>query len=89
MASNPWSYNTDGTAVVSPINNNPDTGGITPDSSTYPAMANDYGLGSQSAPGNASAANYATQPVTLNLPDTNSKGLNPFSIQGESNARGN
>lgn len=59
--------------------------------SSYPAYSNPYGLGSpvtatptsQPAGGNA----YSAQGVTVNIPDTSSRGLNPWSLMGESNAR--
>lgn len=60
----------------------------------YPAYGNQYGLGGQISPPsstgiqNAAQADYAGgQGVTVNVPDTSSRGFNPWSIQGESNAR--
>lgn len=59
--------------------------------SSYPATTNDYGLGStQSQPvaGSASNPTYGGQPITLTVPDTSSRGFNPWSLSGEANARG-
>lgn len=59
------------------------------DASQYPAMANAYGLGqSQPIPGAASNPGYLSQPITVTVPDTASRGFNPWSLTGEANARG-
>ena len=57
----------------------------------YPAMSNAYGLGQQVDPmaGAASNPDYATNPITVPVPDTASRGFNPWSLTGEANARGN
>lgn len=63
--------------------------------SGYPAYGNQYGLGGQisppsstGAPANAAQSDYGGgQGVTMNVPDTSSRGFNPWSIQGESNSR--
>lgn len=63
----------------------------------YPAYGNQYGLGGQISPPSSTGASTsptppqnggASQGVTANVPDTSSRGFNPWSIQGESNARG-
>lgn len=56
------------------------------DGSQYPALQNQWGLGS--TPGSASAPSYGAAPVTINMPDSGSRGFNPWSMQGEANARG-
>lgn len=65
----------------------------------YPAMQNPYGLGSvvgggtsgggTPTPGSASAPSFNTTPVTSNqaATDSSSRGFNPWSMQGEANAR--
>lgn len=61
------------------------------DGSSYPAMTNAYGLGSQESsaiPGSASNPGFGAQPISLTVPDTASRGFNPWSLTGESNARG-
>lgn len=59
------------------------------DGSKYPAMQNSYGLGDTGpTPGTASNPNYLTQPMSVTMPDSSSRGFNPWSLQGESNARG-
>lgn len=85
MASNPWTYNSQGYANV-PELQKPDTGNAVPSGSAYPAMANDYGLGA--IQGSAANPNYQNQPLTVTVPDTASRGFNPWSLTGESNARG-
>ena len=59
--------------------------------SSYPAMPNSYGLGSSTTPAPATAApaasSYSGQGVTVNVPDTSARGLNPWSLQGEANSR--
>lgn len=62
--------------------------------SQYPAYGNQYGLGgaispppSGAAPNTAQSDYTGGQGVTVNVPDTSSRGFNPWSIQGESNAR--
>lgn len=52
--------------------------------SAYPAMANAYGLGSQSNVG----AGVGSQPINVSMPDTSTRGANPWSLVGESNSRG-
>src|ERR1035437_3542631 len=62
----------------------------------YPSYPNQYGLGTQnpssgfggttsSSSGGGTA--YASQPVTVQVPDTTSRGASPWSYLGESNAR--
>lgn len=63
------------------------------DGSSYPAMQNSYGLGNYgqqptAIPGSASNPSYQTQPMNVVMPDSASRGFNPWSLQGESNARG-
>lgn len=61
------------------------------DASAYPAMTNSYGLGTGASapiPGAAANPSYLQQPLTTQLPDTSSRGFNPWSLSGESNARG-
>lgn len=63
------------------------------DASAYPAMQNSYGLGNMgqqpsAIPGSASNPSYQTQPINITMPDSGSRGFNPWSLQGESNARG-
>lgn len=58
--------------------------------SAYPAFGNQYGLGGALPSGgqpSAAMSDYSGQGVTVNVPDTSSRGFNPWSIQGESNAR--
>lgn len=63
--------------------------------SSYPAYGNQYGLGGQISPPSSTGASTSPaggdysggQGVTVNVPDTSSRGFNPWSIQGESNAR--
>lgn len=89
MTSNPWSYNAQGYAMV-PDLQTPDTGNAVPSAGSYPAMPNDYGLGDQTGAiqGSAANPNYQNQPLTVTVPDTASRGFNPWSLTGESNARG-
>lgn len=57
----------------------------------YPAMQNSYGIGAPvggSIPGNASAQGFGAKPITNNATDSASRGFNPWSLSGESNARG-
>lgn len=60
----------------------------------YPAMANDYGLGQgtpqqpQAFAGSAAGPDYLQKPLTLNIDNSSSRGFNPWSTVGESNARG-
>lgn len=57
----------------------------------YPAMTNSYGLGGQQSPavpGSASNPAFGAQPITVTVPDTASRGFNPWSLTGEANARG-
>ncbi len=63
--------------------------------SQYPTYPNPYGIGSGSSqgdtgavPGTASNPNYLTKPVSVTVPDSASRGFNPWSLTGESNARG-
>lgn len=59
--------------------------------SNYPAMPNGFGLGLQqpSIPQNyASSPGFMSQPLNTTMPDSGSRGFNPWSLQGESNARG-
>lgn len=61
------------------------------DASAYPAMTNAYGLGSSQSsaiPGSASNPAFGAAPLTIAVPDTASRGFNPWSLTGESNARG-
>lgn len=54
--------------------------------SQYPAMSNSYGLGS--IPGTASNPSYNSQPLNTSMPDTGSRGFNPWSLTGEALSRG-
>ncbi len=57
----------------------------------YPAMPNSYGLGSQPSDpiaGAASNPDFNAQPITVAVPDTASRGFNPWSLSGEANSRG-
>lgn len=60
----------------------------------YPAFSNDFGLGApitpvaQPTPGAQSNPGYLDQPINVNVPDSSGRGFNPWSLQGESNARG-
>lgn len=65
-------------------------GGTPSSTSTYPTMTNSYGLGTSSAPvvGSASNPSFNGQPITVDVPDTSSRGFNPWSLTGEANARG-
>lgn len=59
--------------------------------SSYPATTNTFGLGdTQSTPvaGSASNPTYGGQPISVSIPDTSSRGFNPWSLSGEANARG-
>lgn len=63
--------------------------------SSYPSYPNQYGLGSQNpASGQGQAApgtSYGAPPqpqLTQNAQDNTSRGFNPWSLIGESNARG-
>lgn len=60
------------------------------DANAYPAMANSYGIGNTTGavPGQAAGPGYAQQPLNITMPDSGSRGFNPWSLQGESNARG-
>lgn len=59
--------------------------------SSYPAFPNSYGLGGSTAaaPAAASAPQgaYSSGAVTVNVPDTSSRGFSPWSMVGESNSR--
>ncbi len=61
------------------------------DANAYPAMANSYGIGQQpqAVPGQASNPSFQAQPLTQTMPDSGSRGFNPWSLAGESNSRGN
>ncbi len=62
----------------------------------YPSYPNQFGLGSQNPnsgfgtptpqSGDSGTA-FASTPITVNTPDTTSRGANPWSFIGESNAR--
>lgn len=55
---------------------------------SYPTMANDYGLGQGAESLDpASSEGGMQKPITVNMNDTSSKGFNPWSMMGESNAR--
>lgn len=61
--------------------------------SQYPAMQNAYGLGGpmdqpEAVPGTASNPNYMEEGLTTTMPDSGSRGFNPWSLTGEANARG-
>lgn len=58
-------------------------------SAGYPAMPNQFGLGQGAVPGTASNPNYMTQKLTSPPGNESSRGFNPWSLMGESNARGN
>lgn len=76
-------------AIDSQINaygGTPADGGGNP---AYPTMANSYGLGTSAPiPGSASNPAFGSQPITVSVPDTSSRGFNPWSLTGEANARG-
>ncbi len=57
----------------------------------YPTMSNSYGIGEQpsAVPGQAAGPSFQTQPLNVTMPDSGSRGFNPWSLSGESNARGN
>jgi hypothetical protein len=56
--------------------------------SSYPAMANDYGLGqAQAAPGAASSPSFGATDISVTVPDASSRGFNPWSLQGEALSR--
>lgn len=60
--------------------------------SQYPALPNEYGLGDTSqfqgaVPGSQSNPSYMTSPLSTTVPDSGSRGFNPWSLLGESNAR--
>ncbi len=61
------------------------------DANAYPTMSNAYGIGQQpsAVPGQAAAPSFQAQPLTTTMPDSGSRGFNPWSLAGESNARGN
>lgn len=67
-------------------------GMTTSNGSNYPAMSNSYGLGSSinspTMPVGNSGNNYAQNPINISMPDSSSRGFNPWSLTGESNARG-
>lgn len=81
-------------------NYNYSTGQYDPSSaSSYPTYPNDAGVGSQ-APfsgstqtpttpmaGSSSNPGYLAQSINVQVPDTSSRGFNPWSLTGESNAR--
>lgn len=62
----------------------------------YPAYPNAYGLGgpiddvpqSQPIPGSPSNPDYMEKPGNVTATDSSSRGFNPWSLMGESNARG-
>lgn len=59
--------------------------------SAYPAMSNAFGLGSSQStpiPGSASNPGYGSQPISITVPDSSSRGFNPWSLTGEANSRG-
>lgn len=65
--------------------------GGTPSSSGsggYPAMANAYGIGSSTSGAGAGSDSSGSSPINISMPDTSTRGTNPWSYQGESNARG-
>lgn len=101
--SNPWEFmlNQDSQAATqNTAQANQNIGALTEqmgnyggNGSAYPAMQNSYGLGNtgqqpQAIPGTASNPSYQTQPMNVTMPDSASRGFNPWSLQGESNARG-
>lgn len=75
---NPWTSGAAGeTSAGAPANQG-----------AYPAMANDYGLG-QAQPTSASSSSpgYASQDISVTVPDSGSRGFNPWSLQGEALSR--
>lgn len=65
-----------------------------PGSSNYPAYPNSFGLGNSGGLGGASPSqgvqtpsSYSQNGVTVNVPDTSSRGFSPWSMVGESNSR--
>lgn len=70
--------------------------GPTAPAGTYPAMQNSFGLGSPPTPAaaptpaptnGASDPNFAVKSLSTAVSDSGSKGFNPWSMQGEANAR--
>ena len=55
---------------------------------SYPAMQNAYGLGSTPSGAGMGSGSGGSSPINISLPDTSTRGANPWSFQGESNARG-
>lgn len=54
----------------------------------YPAMPNAFGLGQTfQVAGSQSNPEYLNQPINKVMPESSSRGFNPWSLQGESNAR--
>lgn len=60
----------------------------------YPAYPNSYGIGNSGGLGGAPSAppaqtpsSYSQNGVTVNVPDSSSRGLGPWGLVGESNAR--
>lgn len=102
FGSNPWagqygqdsvtSMNAQGTAAknVSTLQNQ--MSAFSGDGSSYPAMQNSFGLGASNTPGaipgSASSPGFGATPINITMPDSGSRGFNPWSLQGESNARG-
>lgn len=99
-ANNPSTWNTSGPAgwTTNKLNATPESaspsvmGGAPRNSlSGYPAMPNSYGLGQQQSqgavPGAASNPNFNASSLSDAINDSGSKGLNPWSLQGEANAR--
>lgn len=65
------------------------TNGLQARAAGYPSYPNAYGLGNSSgqmAP-QSMPNSYASSGLTVNVPDTSARGLNPWSLQGEANAR--
>ncbi len=65
-------------------------------SAQYPSYSNAYGLGSgnpnsnfgQPAPSTGtSSANYATEPISVQVPDTSARGQNPWTYMGDAGGR--
>lgn len=56
--------------------------------SSYPAMQNSYGLGGTPPVAGAGTGSQGSSPINIAMPDSSSRGANPWSFQGEANARG-
>lgn len=86
----------EGSTATNPWGNAAGGGGATPqgpaapggDQGGYPTMANDYGLGQTSpTPGSSSNPGFAQQDISVTVPDSGSRGFNPWSLSGEALSR--